>query len=310
MLSVSAQTRLLVIAPHPDDETLGCGMLLQRVLAAGGAVRVLLLTDGDNNPWPQRYLERRLILDDAARRRWGARRRDEAMYALERLGVPPSALHPLGWHDMEVTRRLHDDLAGSIAAIRAVLDAFQPNLVCGPALRDSHPDHGAAHVLCRLALAGLDPAPTLLAYPVHGVADPSVYTLSIDASEEQQQRKLQAIAAHRTQMALSGRRMRRLALGPERYMRVGGEAEDGRLPWRPPAVLRRWLRLLVATPAGARDWPWPEAPWMHDDTLRLDEMGPGPVFAKLHLDWPSPWIFDHWGWWEATTTPSPGRQSG
>jgi LmbE family N-acetylglucosaminyl deacetylase len=299
MWSVSAQTRLLVIAPHPDDETLGCGVLLQHVLAAGGAVRVLLLTDGDNNPWPQRYLERRLVLNDVARRRWGAKRRDEAMYALEKLGVSPSALHPLGWHDMEVTRRLHDDLAGSIAAIRSVLDAFQPNLVCGPALRDSHPDHGAAHVLCRLALAGLHPAPTLLAYSVHGAADPSAYALAIDAPEEQRQRKLLAIEEHRTQMALSGGRMRRLALSPERYMQVDGGAGDGRLPWRPPMVLRRWLRLLVATPAGARDWPWAEAPWV-EDGVRLDQVGPGPVFAKLHLDWPSPWIFDHWGWCEAT----------
>ena len=58
-LPVSAQTRLLVIAPHPDDETLGCGLLLQQVLAAGGEVRIILMTDGDNNPWPQRCLERR-----------------------------------------------------------------------------------------------------------------------------------------------------------------------------------------------------------------------------------------------------------
>jgi hypothetical protein len=156
----------------------------------------------------------------------------------------------------------------------------------------------------------LDSAPALLAYPVHGAADPSVYAESIDAAEELQQRKLQAMAEHRTQMALSGRRMRRLAQDPERYMRIGGEAGDARLPWRPPMGLRRWLRLLVATPAGARDWPWPEAPWVRDDALRLDELGPGPVFAKLHLDWPSPWIFDHWGWWEATTTPVSSRQGG
>jgi LmbE family N-acetylglucosaminyl deacetylase len=303
LLPASAQTRLLVIAPHPDDETLGCGVLQQQVLAAGGEVRVILVTDGDNNPWPQRYLERRLIIDGAARRRWGAKRREEVMRALERLGVPAGSLHPLGWHDMQVTGRMREDLAGSIAAFRSVVEAFGPNLVCGPALRDSHPDHGAAHVLCRLALAGMEAAPKLLAYPVHGASDAPAYPLSVNATSEQQQHKLAALAEHRSQMALSGRRMRRLALSPERYMQIDPGAGDARLPWHPPAALRPWLRLLVASPSGCRDWPWSKAPVVRDadGAFRLQVPGTGPVFAKLHLDWPSPWIFDHWGWWDAGT---------
>ena len=39
--------RLLVIAPHPDDETIGAGGLIQRVHAGGGEVRVVLITAGD-----------------------------------------------------------------------------------------------------------------------------------------------------------------------------------------------------------------------------------------------------------------------
>lgn len=300
--SVSAQTRLLVVAPHPDDETLGCGLLIQQVLAAGGDVQVLLLTDGDNNPWPQRYIERRLSVDDAARQRWGSRRRAEVMRAMAQLGLPPSALQALGWLDMGLTARLRDDAAGAIAAMRAVMLAFQPNVVCCPALKDSHPDHGAAHVLCWLALAGIHPAPALLAYPVHGGTDPSAYPIVIEAAPELRQRKLLALAEHETQMALSGSRMRRLALSPERYKPVDVQARDSRLPWQPPAFLRRWLRLLVATPAGVRDWRWPDAPIIRDPggTFRLEDATAqplaAPAFVKLHLDWPSPWIFDHWGW--------------
>lgn len=296
--SVSARTRLLVIAPHPDDETLGCGLLLQQVLAAGGEIRVLLMTDGDNNPWPQRYMERRLIIDSNARKRWGIWRRDEVVRALERLGVSASMLHPLGWQDMAVTSRLVDDFAGSVAAMRAVVEAFQPSLICCPALRDSHPDHGAAHVLCRLMLADMHPSPALWAYPVHGAADTSAYPLSIEPVAAQQACKLQALTEHQTQMVLSGKRMHRLAVGPERYAEVGGTAGDGYLPWRPPMFLRRWLRLLVATPSGVRDWPWQEAPLENDmGVYKLRGAGETPVFVKLHLDWPSPWIFDHWGWW-------------
>lgn len=49
-LIVDAGTNLLVVAPHPDDETLGAGGLMQRVHAAGGDVSVVYLTDGDGYP--------------------------------------------------------------------------------------------------------------------------------------------------------------------------------------------------------------------------------------------------------------------
>jgi LmbE family N-acetylglucosaminyl deacetylase len=300
--SVSAQTRLLVVAPHPDDETIGCGLLIQQVLAAGGAVRIVLLTDGDNNPWPQRFVERRLRIDDSARQRWGMRRRVEVMRAIEQLGVSADALHPLGWPDMGITQRLRDDALDSIATIRAQLQAFQPDVVCCSALDDRHPDHGAAHVLCRLALAEMSPAPMLLAYPVHGAAHDGGCFTPVEPAVGQQQRKSLALEQHGTQMVLSGSRMRRLALGPERYMRADTVAGDQRLPWQPPVALRRWLRLMVATPAGVQDWRWIDAPIATepDGAYRLQWPSghslPMPAFAKLHLDWPSPWIFDHWGW--------------
>ena len=223
------------------------------------------------------------------------------VHALQRMGVPVTALQPLGWRDMEVTKRLRDDLAGSVAAIRAAMAAFRPSLLCVPALRDSHPDHGAVHVLCRLALAGQELAPLLLSYAVHGATGTCADALSPAASPARQQRKLAALAEYRSQLALSRRRMLRLANSPERYMRVHGQAQGGRLPWRPPALLRPRLRLLLATPAGVRDWLWPEAPLERENagTWRLRQAGAGPAFVKLHLDWRSPWIFDHWGWWQA-----------
>jgi LmbE family N-acetylglucosaminyl deacetylase len=304
-LPLSAQTRLLVVAPHPDDETLGCGVLIQQVLAAGGIVHLLLLTDGDNNPWPQRYIERRLRIGHADRQRWGARRRREAMHAIGHLGLSADALEPQGWLDMDVTRRLRDDTSASVAALQRIISSFGPTLVCFPALEDSHPDHGAAHVLCRLALAGVSPAPVQWAYPVHSGGDLSEYPIRIDATPEQQQRKLQALTEHRSQMVLSGGRMRRLALSPERYM-LADVAGDARLPWQPPAILHRSLRVLIATSGGVRDVSWQDAPVTRDESGCYRWEWPSsqpsaqaatlPGFVKLHLDWPSPWIFDHWGW--------------
>src|SRR5262245_29481661 len=66
-LPVESGERLLVIAPHPDDETIGAGGLIQRVVAKGGSVRVVLLTAGDG------YVE-------AVQQEAGTQRPDPARY--------------------------------------------------------------------------------------------------------------------------------------------------------------------------------------------------------------------------------------
>ena len=53
----------MLIAPHPDDEALACSIILQRAVRANAAIRVVYVTDGDDNPWPQRVLERKWRLD-------------------------------------------------------------------------------------------------------------------------------------------------------------------------------------------------------------------------------------------------------
>jgi LmbE family N-acetylglucosaminyl deacetylase len=301
MPALSASSRLLVVAPHPDDETLACGVLIQQVVAAGGAVRVLLLTDGDDNPWPQRWLERRWRIGAAERQRWGRRRRDEVLRAMARLGLPAASLHALGWPDLGLTARLRDDAAGTLASLAAAVEAFGPTLIAVPALDDRHPDHGTAHVLCRLALARHAGPLEWLAYPVHGGGEGAVVD-ELAATPGQRQRKLAALTEHATQMALSGGRMRRLAARPERYGRPDDDARPAGercLPWRPPPPLQPFLRLLVAGADGVSDRPWREAVVRDGGGYRLARPVAGPCFAKLHLDWPSPWIFDHWGWCRA-----------
>src|SRR5438128_691732 len=49
-LSINRATRLLVIAPHPDDDVLGAGGLIRRVVKAGGSVHVVWTTSGDGFP--------------------------------------------------------------------------------------------------------------------------------------------------------------------------------------------------------------------------------------------------------------------
>jgi len=91
--------RVMVLAPHPDDESLATAGVLQRARSVGGRTRVLFLTDGENNPWAQRAVERRWRLSPADRLRWGSRRRAEAVTALSCLGLDKECARFLGYPD-------------------------------------------------------------------------------------------------------------------------------------------------------------------------------------------------------------------
>lgn len=300
----SAQTRLLVVAPHPDDETIATGLLIQQVQAAGGKVRILLLTPGDNNPWPQRWLERRVRIGAAERRRWGRRRHAEMLQALARLGVAAESLQTLDWPDLGVTDLLLTAGGAAVAEVRIAIARFDPSLVAMPALEDRHPDHGSAHVLVRLAVAGPVMQPRLLTYAVHADASRRG-RLEVAGTADQRAKKLTALAEHRTQMTLSGSRMRRLSSREERYADVPPPSSGAcrALPWQPPWWLRRWLRLSVVGDAGAQSWRWRDAPLRRDEHgfyhLTVQDDVPGRRhFVRLAWDLHPLWIFDHWGWCE------------
>ena len=82
--------RVLIIAPHPDDDVIATAGLMQKTRAAGGRIRVLFVTDGENNGWPQRFMELKIFLGSTDRWRWGVLRRREAEDSLIRLGIPRS----------------------------------------------------------------------------------------------------------------------------------------------------------------------------------------------------------------------------
>lgn len=297
------QTRLLVVAPHPDDETLAAGILTQRVLAAGGRVDILLLTDGDNDPWPQRLLERRLRIGAAERTRWGRRRRGEIERALQCLGVPDGCLHALAWPDLGLAHLLLQPGSGLVRKVAALIDGLQPNLVVMPSLADRHPDHGTAHVLTRLALAASQIEPTQWTYLVHAPHLPGA-SIEIAGSPAQRSGKQAALAAHASQLALGGGRLRRIMANGERFLALAPGAGAGtRLAWRPPPWLGPWLWLGVVDVRGPESWRWSQAPLRRDadGTMHLLDGSRGakpPRFARLTLPVPSPWIFDHWGWCE------------
>ena len=168
---LTAATRLMLIAPHPDDETLGCSVILQKAVRAGAAVRVVYITDGDDNLWPQRLIERKWRITAADRERWGKLRRAEALAALRVLDVDLAEVQFLALPDQRLTELLLRDCDGVLAQIAAVIDDWRPTDLLAPSLFDTHPDHSAVAVMMRLVFSGfLDDASeiSLWNYLVHG----------------------------------------------------------------------------------------------------------------------------------------------
>jgi LmbE family N-acetylglucosaminyl deacetylase len=213
----TAQDRVLVIAPHPDDEAIATGGVLQVARAAGAACRVLVITDGDNNPWPQRWIEKRWHIGAADRARWGAERRSEAVAALQVLGLQPSDVRCFGFPDLGLTDVLLRGEPALGETLAAQLDEFQPSCLFLPALDDRHPDHSALHVLLQLVLPGISgPLPNLYTFGVHGEAN-AADGVVLELSEAQRETKRSAIMSHQTQMRLSRRRFVAYARAQEPY---------------------------------------------------------------------------------------------
>jgi len=49
--TLNSDDRIMVLAPHPDDESIGCGGIIQQAVAMKLPVRIVWLTNGDNNEW-------------------------------------------------------------------------------------------------------------------------------------------------------------------------------------------------------------------------------------------------------------------
>src|SRR5262249_58610980 len=97
--AIGPGTSLLVISPHPDDETLCCGGVIQRVGHAGGLVTIVWLTSGDAARMNLMLMSHSLLPGPAVGRALGAQRMGEARSAAARLGVSAQRQLFLGYPD-------------------------------------------------------------------------------------------------------------------------------------------------------------------------------------------------------------------
>jgi LmbE family N-acetylglucosaminyl deacetylase len=142
--------RVLVLAPHPDDEIFGCGGALALYVQLGTHVDVVVVTDGTG-----------FSVDDE-RQQVRLTRQQETVQALQHLNI--SSVKFLDFPDRS--------LAGHEGLVQEVLDQIEnldPQVVLAPSLQEIHPDHSG---LARAAIAALSrlnerqPKPVLMQYEV------------------------------------------------------------------------------------------------------------------------------------------------
>jgi len=156
-----AARSVLVLAPHPDDEVIGCGGALRRHVLAGAHVTVVFLTDGRRG---DRELDQSSGLGDEelarARTALAVRRKRESEAAAEILGIQELVF--LNGPDGAL-----DDTTALTDRLRGVLRRTAPSLIYVPSMLDLHVDHWATNRVFYRCLDALgEAAPLLREYEV------------------------------------------------------------------------------------------------------------------------------------------------
>ncbi|MCB9151218.1 MAG: PIG-L family deacetylase [Caldilineaceae bacterium] len=140
---MSAKQPILIVAPHPDDETLGCGGLLGIKSKAGEDVHIAVLSDGSmlfaalfgtgTSPSPQEV---------------SALRKKETERTVSFLGGNSNYLHYFDFLDGTLSKQV-DAVSDRLASL---IDELQPAEIYAPDPYEEHPDHAAANMIAKAAL--------------------------------------------------------------------------------------------------------------------------------------------------------------
>jgi LmbE family N-acetylglucosaminyl deacetylase len=197
--------RVLVLAPHPDDESIGTAGVIQRALEAGAQVKVVCYTNGDNNEFAFIVYERRLTFRKAEFLHMGEVRGKETMAAMRSLGIGEQDVNYMGYPDfgtMDILTQYWDakrpyrsmfprvqevsyQNAMSVGApftgesilrdIETIVMAFKPTRIFVSHPADTNRDHQSLYLFLHVALWDLEgriPQPQVYPYLVHVIGWP------------------------------------------------------------------------------------------------------------------------------------------
>jgi len=190
----TSRDRVLIIAPHIDDEIIGAGGYALDAIANGSDVYVAFLTAGDCNRFSAVLVNKTLGPTASSYLSVGRTRIAEAHAAMKLLGVAPDHYFILGYPDRGLKAILSDRTAvissratkkravpyeeamspGSpysftalMADVEQVIDIAKPTTIIAPVPFDGHEDHAATAEIVDIALADAEIQPRRLGYLVH-----------------------------------------------------------------------------------------------------------------------------------------------
>ena len=152
---VRQDSSVLIVAPHPDDETLGCGGAIALCSELKIPVAVLVVSDGT------RSHPNSLAYPPSALKKLRER---ESLAALAILGVAPEAVTFLGLPDgaVDVSSRSHE----ANAFCNEYLTNLAPSIIFLPWRNDPHEDHRASWQLLTTVVSNLASPPRIIEYPI------------------------------------------------------------------------------------------------------------------------------------------------
>ncbi len=157
------EKRVLVLAPHPDDDIIGCGGTLSLYHERGAEITSVYMTDGRKGN--ERYGEEELV----------AIRKDEAARAAQVIGVDNLVFLDNRDNELSATE-------STVSALLEVIKDFAPEAVFLPFLLDEHPDHMATN---RIFLSAIKRLPEFRCY-AYGVWTPlPSFNVVVDVTESQ-----------------------------------------------------------------------------------------------------------------------------
>ena len=214
-LSSPPGERVMVFAPHPDDETLGCGGTLGLLSDARKKVKVLFLTSGDKAEAVRKGFSKGSHITE-----YSLLRESEARRALRVLGV--SDYEFLRFPDREV----HEHSQDALQMLLQQVEEFVPDTIYAPSMIELNPDHREAAALSmeiqrRFAgSAGRDhTAPIRIAF--YEVTTPLRPNTLVDVTSVYR-RKKRAIKRYRSQLKLADYLGHITALNTVRTLTVNG----------------------------------------------------------------------------------------
>ncbi len=149
--------KTLVVAPHPDDESLGCGGAIVLLRKFGNEVTVITVSDGAlSHPNSKKFPA--LKLRDLRER--------ETIAALDILGVSEDKITFLRFPDGSVPGELSDDFAAAVTIVRNYLAKISLQTILLPWRRDPHPDHLASWQIVKAAIIECGGDYRVLEYPI------------------------------------------------------------------------------------------------------------------------------------------------